>query len=124
MKWATQLRIDSCRLYSLSPDETKKYVTALLSDQLAREILKSMTITSDKNAYDDSVTYTGTITAANPSMYSTITPSSYNSTSSYSQINMRVVEYTKNSKVTRVELQRYDDHNNQWYKIPRIQIEE
>jgi hypothetical protein len=35
-----------------------------------------------------------------------------------------VVEYTKNGKVTRVELQKYDEEGDEWFKIPRIQIEE
>jgi hypothetical protein len=46
------------------------------------------------------------------------------STKAYTQEyeKFRVCEYTKNSKVTRVELQRYQD--GMWVKIPRIQIEE
>lgn len=35
---------------------------------------------------------------------------------------LRVCEYTKNGKVTKVELQRYENHV--WIKIPRVQIEE
>lgn len=124
MKLAAQVTIDRYRLDGLNDDETEKYVTTLLSDIIAKEVLKNMAIASHTHAYDDSTTYTGTITATNPNTYSTISPSSYNSTPSYSQIAMRVVEYTKNGKVTRVELQRYDDHDNQWCKIPRIQIEE
>lgn len=124
MKLAAQVTIDRYRLDRLNDDETEKYVTALLSDIITKEVLKNMAIASHTHAYGDSTTYTGTITATNPNTYSTIAPSSYNSTPSYSQIAMRVVEYTKNGKVTRVELQRYDDHDNQWCKIPRIQIEE
>jgi len=37
---------------------------------------------------------------------------------------LRVVEYTKNRKITRVELQRLDRKNDTWVKIPRIKIEE
>jgi hypothetical protein len=37
---------------------------------------------------------------------------------------LRVVEYTKNGKITRVELQRLDRKNDTWVKIPRIKIEE
>lgn len=37
---------------------------------------------------------------------------------------LRVVEYTKNGKITRVELQRLDRKNDTWVKIPRIKLEE
>ena len=37
---------------------------------------------------------------------------------------LRVVEYTKNGKITRVELQRLNRDCDTWVKIPRIKIEE
>ena len=36
------------------------------------------------------------------------------SSNTYSQIILRVVEYTKDGKVTRVELQQYDDSKDDW----------
>jgi hypothetical protein len=125
MKLCAQVTIDGYRIHGLSDSELKNYVTAQLTNIVTQEIIKYMTISSTKNAYDDSVTYTGTITNSNLiSNVSTISNTGSYSTPSYSQINMRVVEYTKNGKVTRVELQKYDENDNDWVKIPRIQIEE
>ena len=117
------IKIDASRVYGLSENQIKDYVTRELVNTLMPTIIKSMKINSMKNMHDDSITYTGTITAS-PIVGAYNSTISTSGTSSYSQINMRVVEYTKAGKVTRVELQRYDDHDNQWYKIPRIQIEE
>lgn len=56
----------------------------------------------------------------------TIANSGQISTSSTSHVKeydkMRVCEYIKDGKITRVELQRYED--GFWTKIPRVQIEE
>lgn len=66
---------------------------------------------------------TGTLSYPIGPNSSTVTVSG-SSTKAYAQEyqKFRVCEYTKNSKVTRVELQRYED--GMWIKIPRIQIEE
>jgi len=125
MKLCAQVTIDSYRIHGLSDSELKNYVFTRLTNTITQEIAKYMTISSSKNVYDDSITYTGTITNSNLiSNVSTISSTGSYSTPSYSQINMRVVEYTKNGKVTRVELQKYDESDNDWVKIPRIQIEE
>jgi len=125
MKLCAQVTIDGYRIHGLSDSELKNYVTAQLTNIVTQEVAKYMTISSTKNVYNDSVTYTGTITNSNlNSTISTISNTGSYSTPSYSQINMRVVEYTKNGKVTRVELQKYDESDNDWVKIPRIQIEE
>lgn len=109
----------------MDKDELESYVLSLLADQLSKEVAKKMKIDKTLDVMTDSVTYTGTLTIPNNTI-SNITVSGFNGTSapSYSQINLRVVEYTKNGKVTRVELQKYDVENDEWYKIPRVQIEE
>lgn len=40
------------------------------------------------------------------------------------QENLRVVEYIKQGKIIRVELQRYNANIDDWETIPRIKIEE
>jgi hypothetical protein len=53
----------------------------------------------------------------------TITTSSIGTNISV-QENLRVVEYIKQSKIIRVELQRYNANIDDWETIPRIKIEE
>jgi len=53
----------------------------------------------------------------------TITTSSIGTNTSV-QENLRVVEYIKQGKIIRVELQRYDPNIDDWATIPRIKIEE
>ena len=73
----------------------------------------------------------GTLTTTKDAVY-TVTPSNISSSSititSSSVIDvlqdLRVVEYTKNGKITRVELQRLNRDHDTWVKIPRIKIEE
>ena len=86
-----------------------------------------MTIDKTQDVLTGTITYTGSVhTSSNtisvsPTYNATV---SNGTTSPYVQINLRVVEYTKNGKVTRVELQKYDESNDDWLKIPRLQIEE
>ena len=54
---------------------------------------------------------------------STISISS-NSSNVGVQENLRVVEYIKQGKIIRVELQRYNANIDDWETIPRIKIEE
>jgi len=133
MNLTAQVTIDRYQVFNLDPRYLKNYITTQLADILTNEFIKNMTITSHTNFNDNSTTYVGSIStspyihnigANGPIGTSTIAASSLNSNSSYSQINMRVVEYTKNGKVTRVELQKYDESDNNWVKIPRIKIEE
>ena len=128
------IKIASHTSMFMDKDELERYVLSLLADQLSKEVAKKMTIDKTLNVTDDSITYTGSLPISgntltfpiNHSSASSVTVSGFNgtSTSSYSQINLRVVEYTKNGKVTRVELQKYDAEGDEWYKIPRVQIEE
>lgn len=115
-------------LYSMDEKEVEHYVKKSLESEISKEIIRHMDIKKEKDVFSNTITYTGTLTGvASSSNYVTIssTNQGFNGTSSgYSQINLRVVEYTKNGKVTRVELQRYNELNDDWSKIPRIQIEE
>ena len=76
---------------------------------------------------DSSTSSTITIPATS---YATITSSNILSGTSKNYTfedvlkDLRVVEYTKNGKITRVELQRLDRKNDTWVKIPRIKLEE
>jgi len=76
---------------------------------------------------DSSTSSTITIPATS---YATVTSSNVLNGSSKNNTfedvlkNLRVVEYTKNGKITRVELQRLDNENDTWIKIPRIKLEE
>jgi hypothetical protein len=141
MNLVAQVTIDRYRVLGLDPHDLKKHVTAELANILTNEIIKNMTITSTKNIYDDSTTYIGTLAtgavgsnitgAVGSNITGAIIGNNYNTYKSgtsapiqYSQIDLRVVEYTKNKKVTRVELQKYDESTETWNKIPRIQIEE
>lgn len=118
--------VSSHLMMDMEQDELKSYVLSQLSAEISKEVSKKMTITTSKNILNDTVTYTGTLpmTSTNTVTVGVGTVQGYNGTSNaYSQINLRVVEYTKNGKVTRVELQRYNEDGD-WLKIPRIQIEE
>lgn len=125
MKLAASINVREDLAYMMDKDELKHYVLNALTNEISKEISKHMTVTSTPNMMDHSTTYVGTVTVGSVGA-STI--SGYNGTTSsgsaYSQINLRVVEYTKNGKVTRVELQKYDESSDDWFRIPRIQIEE
>lgn len=108
-------------------DQIDRYVKSKLTHQLADELMQHEIIHSDYNSMTNQHTYTMSVLAnsSNGITASNIGASSIShNTQSYSQINLRVVEYTKKGKVSRVELQKYDEINDSWTKIPRIQIEE
>ena len=125
--------IDSYRFNGLKEDEIKDYVHRELRSQMSNEIMKHVDIASHRCPTTDSVTYT----AALPINNSTITNGvlvgasvGYNGTFTNNRISgiiskepeLRVMEFTKNGKVTRVELQYYDGDN--WIKVPRHTFEE
>lgn len=129
------IEISSYVTIHMKQDELQDYVLSSLSREISKEISKNMTVNKTHNPTTDSITYTGTLATVGAN---TVTVSGFNGTTgpnisgatistspnNYSQINLRVVEYTKNGKVTRVELQKYDESNDDWLKIPRLQIEE
>lgn len=92
--------------------ELEQLIKRKLAAQYTEHIMKNMNLTTQRNVITDTTTYT-----------SSLVTSSFNGTSSVEKVEeLRVVEFTKNGKVTRVELQRKTEHG--WKKIPRIQIEE
>ena len=111
----------------MDQDELQDYVLSSLASSISKEVTKVMTIDKTQDVLTGTITYTGSVhTSSNtisvsPTYNATV---SNGTTSPYVQINLRVVEYTKNGKVTRVELQKYDESNDDWLKIPRLQIEE
>ena len=111
----------------MDQDELQDYVLSSLANSISKEVTKVMTIDKTQDVLTGTITYTGSVhTSSNtisvsPTYNATV---SNGTTSPYVQINLRVVEYTKNGKVTRVELQKYDESNDNWLKIPRLQIEE
>lgn len=118
----------------MSDCDIKDYVyeslRSQLSNHIVKDIEKNMTIEKKTNAHNATTTYTGVIDASNISNTLTISANGI-SGSSISQVltspvqqNLRVVEYTKGGKISRVELQFYDESNDDWIKVPRIQIEE
>ena len=82
-------------------------------------IIDEMTITKTGNPHIGTNTYTGSLTVS-PNTISGFNGTSANVIERAEEL--RVVEFTKNGKVARVELQRKTQ--NGWKKIPRIQIEE
>lgn len=136
MKLVAAVTISNHKMVQMKDYEIKDFVMNSLAHEISTEVAKHMEIEETKDVYNDTTRYSGTITTSTPlqghltigpssivngSIYTTSGSSSYKD---YSQINLRVVEYIKNGKVTRVELQKYDEHGDEWFKIPRIQIEE
>lgn len=109
----------------MDQDELQDYVLSSLVNSISKEVTKVMTIDKTQDVLTGTITYTGSVhTSSNTISVSPNATVSNGTTSPYVQINLRVVEYTKNGKVTRVELQKYDESNDDWLKIPRLQIEE
>jgi hypothetical protein len=131
MKLFSAVTIDNYSVVHMDKDQIKDYVLHSLTREISNEVTKYMQIEETKDHVSDTTRYTGTLTITPGTSIGTVGISStYNgviggsSYTNYSQINLRVVEYTKNGKVTRVELQKYDEEGDEWFKIPRIQIEE
>lgn len=133
------ITISASMQHTMTQDMLKDYVLSSLERNIAQEISKQMNITKQYDSLTDTITYTGTFTNSNnPSVGvvgavgSSISGiSGFNGTTtivgpSHNNVQeiLRVVEYTKNGKITRVELQKYDEEHDSWNKIPRIQIEE
>lgn len=119
----SQLTIDDHQAMVMDKQYLKDYVTDRLLHEMRPALLNEMLIKNIGNPNTGTNTYTGTLTVG----ASTISGYNYNSaiTNSSSTIpesELRVVEFTKNGKVTKVELQRYTEDG--WRRIPRIQIED
>lgn len=131
MKLCARKVVDASMIATMDKDDIKDFVFSSLCREISSEVAKQMTIDEVRDLMNDTITYTGTVTVgqgASGSVYtSPSTISGFNGTSavkSHVQEIFRVVEYTKNGKITRVELQTFDEISDNWIKIPRIQIEE
>ena len=125
------ITISASTEHTMTQDMLKDYVLSSLEKHLAQEVAKQMIVDKQHDPMTDDITYTATVNV--PSPVNTITVSGFNGTAAITgstiransvQEILRVVEYTKNGKITRVELQKYDEENDSWNKIPRVQIEE
>ena len=125
--YKTQVSVSSDLLLSLArPDD---FIKEMIEDKLVhgvlreikKDVMSNMEIEKQQNPNCGTITYTGTYNVSNSSVTPSvgiIAPIAPNS------LTLRVVEYTKNSKISRVELQLYDFNLDDWIKIPRVQIEE
>lgn len=112
-----QLIVDEYRTAVMDTQYLKDYVADQLLRDMYPELLKEMTIENITNLNSGITTYTGSLNVG----ASTIT-NTYSNYDIASVMELRVVEFTKNGKVTKVELQRYTEDG--WRRIPRVQIED
>lgn len=113
----------------MTADELEDYVRSSLSIQLAKEYSKKMTIVKTSNPLTQSHTYSASLPITHTTG-NTLTMSGFNGTMGSTVVNtqtsvqekLRVIEYHKNGKVSRVELQYYDGEN--WNPVPRIKKED
>ena len=107
----------------MGQDELEDYVKRQLCNEITSSVIKNMTIEKETSYDTSSTIFTGAINAGTTTYGYT-----YSNVGGPIQIDVqerfRVVEYTKNDKVTRVELQYFDTYKDQWQKVPRIRIEE
>lgn len=115
------IEIDDYHALSLRSDELKEYVEHKLSHLIAEEVRNKMSISKAVNISTNSTTYVASLIM--PATTGTVSITPYTPTTCV-QNNLRVIEYTKNGKVSRVELQQYDEQSDSWFRIPRIQMEE
>lgn len=124
--------VDNYAMTRMDDDGIKNYVHEKLRSIISNEVMKHVDITTTKNTYDDTATYTATLpithTTANSVTVGTSAGYSGTFTNNHTSgiitkpAELRVMEYTKNGKVTRVELQYYN--GDDWIKVPRHQLEE
>lgn len=125
MKLQAQVVVNDYTFMAMDDDQLKDYVVHKLTSAISSEVVKNMTITKTVDPVNAQTIYTGSLTAPNSYVASNNTVSGFNGTSSarpYLQEFLRVVEYKKDGKITRVELQTFD--GDDWHKVPRIQIDE
>jgi hypothetical protein len=115
-----RISIDEFQTTVMDKHQLQDYIERNLFAQMSSNIIDEMTIEKDSNPNVGTSTYTGTLHVGANSL----TGSSYHSTirNIETPLNLRVVEFTKKNKVTKVELQYYIEGN--WLRVPRIQIEE
>lgn len=112
-----QLTIDEFHTSIMDSSQLEDHVKRNLFAQMSTAVMNEIGIEKNSNPHIGTNTYTGTLHVG----ASTI--SGYNGTAKAStNTDLRVIEYTKNGKVTKVELQMYT--HDGWRRVPRIQIED
>lgn len=115
-----QVTIDEFQTSIMDKHQLKDFVERNIFAQMSDTVMNEIAIEKSANPNIGTNTYTGTLHVG----ASTI--SGYNGTMRDSpntpNNELRVIEYTKNGKVTKVELQMRT--NDGWRRVPRIQIEE
>jgi len=127
MPLVAAVTVANCDIVRLHPDELKQYVMSSLTRSISDEIYKYMTIEEMTDVISGTTRYTGTLTIGQQNLtnasFGAITTSTIGKNISV-QENLRVVEYIKQGRIIRVELQRYNANIDDWETIPRIKIEE
>jgi hypothetical protein len=133
MKLVAAVTIDNYTILQMHEDNLKDYVLNSLVREISNEVAKHMEINEEKDLYNDTTRYSGTITlGANSPTYGVMATSTGISAASIINAGtgtvkrneeFRVAEYVnKNGNITRVELQRLEEDG--WITIPRVKIEE
>ena len=119
-----QLTIDDYQTAVLDSHQLQELVERRLFAEMTDSIIKEMTIENIGNPNTGISTYTGTLHVGTNNTYGASTISGVNGSiySTTRKLDLRVVEFTKNGKVTKVELQHYTEGS--WLRVPRVQIEE
>jgi hypothetical protein len=111
-----QLTVDDYQTAVLDSHQLQELVERRLFAEMTDSIIKEMTIENIGNPNTGISTYTGTLHVGANSISTIRTEPELNLR------DLRVVEFTKRGKVTKVELQYYTEGG--WLRIPRVQIEE
>lgn len=125
-----QVTIDEFQASIMDSDQLKDYVKRNLFAIMTDSIMNEMTIKNTKSPTADTSTFTGTLEIGSgyggtvTAVSNSSIGSSYNGTHAIARQpdELRVVEFTKNGKVTKVELQARTSDG--WRRVPRIQIED
>jgi hypothetical protein len=111
-----QLTVDEFQTSVMDSHQLQELVERRLFAEMTDSIIKEMTIENIGNPNIGMTTYTGTLNVGANTITTIRTEPELNLR------DLRVVEFTKKGKVTKVELQYYTEGG--WLRIPRVQIEE
>lgn len=132
-----KIEISDLMYSDMDSNSIKDYVERVLADRITEQILNQyvkpyMIIEKETDPYTQNkifkATYdpigatvrNGNTINTNPISAGSVTFGGHDDV----LLMLRVVEYTKKDKLTRVELQSYDKQSDTWIKVPRVQIEE
>lgn len=118
----SQVTIDEYRFLGLTQAELEGQIRSKLFREMESMLINELAITSTNNPGTSQRTYTGALAVGNGNVSTGATGAVGYDIPHTEGAELRVVEFMKNGKVARVELQRYTISG--WKKVPRIQIEE